>query len=231
MLAVEGIIIAAVDVIRDPLLAGAAAGASTDPAQLAAASAAAARRRIRAKIRVTTRAMWNDNGRLLQQLHAAADAAVGRLPGDASLAAVERVVTDAMRRTCKQAYGRRPDVVVIAHEADPRAGLAARADAARRVEGGGTEAAAAGGERDRPRRAAARERDMLFGTRSVEPEEAGSPTGVCWEADQAAECALKRGNEVPRLSILFVHMKRHCTQALACSPCFSRGWLPSTTGC
>eukprot|EP00884_Botryococcus_braunii_P003552 jgi/Botrbrau1/13198/Bobra.0351s0011.1 len=38
--------------------------------------------RLRARIRVTTRGMWIDQGRLLEQLHRAADGAVGRLPGD-----------------------------------------------------------------------------------------------------------------------------------------------------
>lgn len=198
LLAVEGIIIASVDVLRDPVVAAAGGGgpAGADPAALAAASAAAARRRIRARIRVTTRAMWVDGGRLLEQLHAAAEAAVARLPGDASLAAVERVVTDAMRRACKQFNGRRPDVVVIAHEADPRAGAAAQASARRAAaEGapGDANAVAAGrAGTERRRRAVARERDLLFAGKGGEIEDIGAATGegatgvgarglrVCW---------------------------------------------------
>jgi hypothetical protein len=45
---------------------------------------------------------------------------------------VERVVADSLRRTCKAFNQRRPEVVVIAHEADPRAGAAAMAAASRR---------------------------------------------------------------------------------------------------
>lgn len=48
------------------------------------------------------------------------EAAVRRLPGDASLVAVERTVADAIRRACKDFNQRRPDVIVIAHEMDPR---------------------------------------------------------------------------------------------------------------
>lgn len=48
------------------------------------------------------------------------DAAVKRLPGDASLVAVERTVADAIRRSCRDFNQRRPDVIVIAHEMDPR---------------------------------------------------------------------------------------------------------------
>ena len=48
------------------------------------------------------------------------EAAVKRLPGDASLVAVERTVADAIRRACRDFNQRRPDVIVIAHEMDPR---------------------------------------------------------------------------------------------------------------
>ena len=87
-----------------------AAAPGASPAVAAAAAKAASQRRLRAKIRVTTRAMWVDQGRLLEDLHAAAEDAVGRLPGDAHLAAVERVVADALRRTCKAFNQRRPEV-------------------------------------------------------------------------------------------------------------------------
>lgn len=135
LLAVEGIVVAAVDVLRDP---GAPASACDggDAAHAEAAGAAALRRSLRAKIRVTTRAMWTDGGRILESMHAAAEDAVSRMPADASLGAVERAVADALRRTCKVRNNRRPDVLVIAHEADPRAGEAARASATRRLQEG-----------------------------------------------------------------------------------------------
>ncbi|KAL4452436.1 hypothetical protein ABPG75_008098 [Micractinium tetrahymenae] len=161
-LAVEGIVIAAVDVLRDAAMVRAVAEAATPgagPAELAAAAKVASERRLRARIRVTTRAMWVGGGRLLEDLHAAAEDAIARLPGDARLAAVERVVADALRRTCKAFNQRRPEVVVIAHEADPRAGQAAMAAANRRQAAEGREGQgqqydrfASGGRGERPDR-------------------------------------------------------------------------------
>lgn len=174
LLAVEGIVIAAVDVIRDPAVM-AAATAEGDGATQAQVAQAAARRRLRARIRITTRAMWTDNNRLLEQLHAAADAAVAKLPGDAALSAVERVVTDALRRGCKKFNNRRSDVVVIAHEADPRAGAAAVASARRRADRGAlSEAEAAAVVEEQNARQRQRERDLLFAGKGGEVEELGT---------------------------------------------------------
>jgi len=53
-------------------------------------------------------------------LRQVSDVAVRRLPQDASLVAVERSVADAIRRACKEFNQRHPDVIVIAHEMDPR---------------------------------------------------------------------------------------------------------------
>ncbi|KAI7836750.1 hypothetical protein COHA_009388 [Chlorella ohadii] len=136
VLAVEGIVVCAVDVGRHPEMIRAvaeAAAPNAGPAAAAAAARAASQRRLKANVRVTTRGMWVGlSDRLLEQLHAAAKEAVERLPGDAALSAVERVVADSLRRTCKAFNRRRPEVVVIAHEFDPRAGAAAAASARRR---------------------------------------------------------------------------------------------------
>ena len=181
LLAVEGIVIAAVDVLRDASVVNAAvtaAGAPGDGAAQAAAAQAAARRKLKAKIRITTRAMWTDNGRLLEQLHGAADQQLGRLPGDATLSAVERVVSDALRRCAKQFNNRRPEVVVIAHEADPRAGAAAAAAARRRIDRGSPslsdQEAGALMEEKRLRKRQQREKDLLFAGKGGEVEELGT---------------------------------------------------------
>lgn len=180
LLAVEGIVIAAVDVIRDPsVLAAAAAAASGDPAALAASAQAAARRKLKARIRITTRALWVDNGKLLEQLHNAAEAGISKLPGDATLVAVERTVADGLRRACKQFNNRRPDVVVVAHEADPRAGAAAAAAAARRSEARGpplSEREAAAVMEEKERRKQQREKDLLFAGKGGDVEELGGAT-------------------------------------------------------
>lgn len=191
-LAVEGIVVAAVDVVRDPSLfaiggGGSAGGSGADETvQAAAAAQVAARRRLKARIKVTTRAMWTDSGRLLEQLHGAADTAVAKLPGDASLGAVERVVADALRRGCKQFNNRRPEVVVIAHEADPRAGAAANATAARRRSERGSgrdQDEEFGGDERRSRRRQQRERDLLFAGKGGEVEELGAETEDSEEED------------------------------------------------
>lgn len=175
LLAVEGIVVAAVDVVRDAAMVRAVAEAAAPgagPAAVAAAAKAASARRLRAKIRVTTRAMWVAGGDLLAELHAAAGEAIERLPGDAHLSAVERVVADALRRTCRSFNQRRPEVVVIAHEADPRAGAAAMAAATRRQQdtvqpnerrgadgyiiGGGGNGSGGSQQRSQPRGAGAR---------------------------------------------------------------------------
>jgi hypothetical protein len=50
----------------------------------------------------------------------AATSAVSDLPVDASLTAVERAAVDAVRRAARSLNNRRPEVIVVAHEHDPR---------------------------------------------------------------------------------------------------------------
>ena len=202
LLAVEGIVIAAVDVVRDMGVVTAATAAVSSPSDGAAQAAAAqtaARRKLKAKIRITSRAMWTDNGRLLEQLHGAAEAAVGKLPGDAALSAVERVVSDALRRCAKHFNNRRPDVVVIAHEADPRAGAAATASSVRRRTGGGApsgasttattltddEAAALMDER-RAKRQQQREKDLLFAGKGGDVDDMGAAASYDESGDSSS---------------------------------------------
>lgn len=168
-IAVEGIVIAAVDVIRDPGSFG-----SRAEAQMPAA-AAVSRRRLKARIRITSRAMWNDKGKLLEALHKSADQAVSKLPGDAPLSAVERIVSDSLRRCTKEYNNKRPEVVVVAHESDPRAGAAA--EASRRAAAGFLSEKEADGviAEKKQRRSAQRERDLLFAGRGGEMDELASP--------------------------------------------------------
>ena len=76
--------------------------------------------RLHANVRLTTKAMWVDKGRLLERLHAAAMAAVSSQPLDCELSTIERLVADNVRRACKDFNKRSPEVVVISHEADSR---------------------------------------------------------------------------------------------------------------
>uniref|UniRef100_A0A7S1SH70 Uncharacterized protein n=1 Tax=Tetraselmis chuii TaxID=63592 RepID=A0A7S1SH70_9CHLO len=116
MLSVEGIVIAALDVIRPALQQRADEDYEFTPGE----------HRLRANVRLTTRGMWVDQGRLLQRLHQAAETAVGRLDPELSLGMIERNVGDVLRRICKGYNDRRPEVIIIAHELDPRAGVVVR---------------------------------------------------------------------------------------------------------
>ena len=60
----------------------------------------------------------------------AANTAVARLPWDATLVAVERLVAQSLRRECRSFNQRRPEIIVIAHEHDATspAAIAARND-------------------------------------------------------------------------------------------------------
>ena len=57
----------------------------------------------------------------------AANTAVARLPWDATLLAVERLVAQSIRRECRSFNQRRPEVIVIAHEHDATSPSAAAA--------------------------------------------------------------------------------------------------------
>ena len=94
-LATDGIVVAAVDVVRQ-LPRGLATSGMSPAAMMAAA-------RLRGKIRVTTRGMWVDNGRLIREIHDAADRAMETLPPDArcacdGLAAAEHALAASKRR-------------------------------------------------------------------------------------------------------------------------------------
>uniref|UniRef100_A0A1D2A1R4 Metallo-beta-lactamase domain-containing protein n=1 Tax=Auxenochlorella protothecoides TaxID=3075 RepID=A0A1D2A1R4_AUXPR len=103
-LANDGIIIAAVDVQRP---------AQREPRDLTQDQEAP---RLRGRVRLTTRAMWQDGKRLLRVLHAAAERAVCALPAHAPLGDVERAARGALAVAARNFNNRCPEVVVIAHE-------------------------------------------------------------------------------------------------------------------
>ena len=178
-IATEGVVVASVDVIRDPAVIAAVAAAMTakgDGASQALASQEAASRKLKAKIRITTRAMWTDGGKLLELLHSSAETAISRLPGDAALSAVERVVGDSLRRAAKQFNNRKPEVIIIAHEADPRMGAAAGAMAKRRSSKAVRDQSTDDGEKPRARRVPVKGRRGPQGKPSNSPTK-GSPKG------------------------------------------------------
>ena len=73
-LAVEGIVVAAVDVMRGAMAASSPLDSSSS--SVADVSSPMRPSQLKAQIRVTTRAMWVDNGRLLEVLHKVSSPAV-----------------------------------------------------------------------------------------------------------------------------------------------------------
>ncbi|GAB2269701.1 hypothetical protein Dimus_004623 [Dionaea muscipula] len=78
---------------------------------------------LRGKIRLTTRCLWLDKGKLLDALYKAAHAALSSCPVHCKLSHVERTVSDLLRKMTRKYTGNRPEVIVIATE-NPAAVLA-----------------------------------------------------------------------------------------------------------
>lgn len=114
-LAFEGVVVAAIDVVRSP-----PGGVSADNQFMGC------------HVRVTTRGMWVDKGRLLQELQTAVETAVTRLKNDASLVQVERTAIQAINRACRAFNNKRPEVICVAYEHDPRLAIASEVSRARR---------------------------------------------------------------------------------------------------
>lgn len=72
--------------------------------------------RLKGKIRITTRCLWLDKGKLLDALHKAAHAALSSCPVSCPLAHMERTVSEVLRKMVRKYSGKRPEVIVIALE-------------------------------------------------------------------------------------------------------------------
>eukprot|EP00250_Pteridium_aquilinum_P012858 c20989_g1_i1 orf=816-3770(-) len=71
---------------------------------------------LKGRIKVTTRCLWVDRGKLLEALQRAASAALASLRLDATLGLIEHTVGVALRKVVQKYSNRRPDVIVIATE-------------------------------------------------------------------------------------------------------------------
>ena len=89
-MAIEGVVVVAVDVHRVALVHQEAHQSETSRE----------RGPLRARVRITTRGMWTDKGNLVKELYRMAQTAVATLPVDAALFAVERAVAQEVRRAC-----------------------------------------------------------------------------------------------------------------------------------
>ncbi|KAE9587433.1 putative beta-lactamase transcription factor MYB family [Lupinus albus] len=78
---------------------------------------------LKGKIRITTRCLWLDKGKLLDGLHKAAHAALSSCPVNCPLTHMERNVSEVLRKLVRKYSGKRPEVIAIAIE-NPAAVLA-----------------------------------------------------------------------------------------------------------
>ncbi|KAJ6869197.1 hypothetical protein NC651_034070 [Populus alba x Populus x berolinensis] len=71
---------------------------------------------LKGKIKITTRCLWLDKGKLLDALHKAAHAALASCPVNCPLAHMERTVSELLRKMVRKYSGKRPEVIAIAME-------------------------------------------------------------------------------------------------------------------
>lgn len=71
---------------------------------------------IKGKIRITTRCLWLDKGKLLDALHKAAHAALSSCPVTCPLAHMERTVSNVLRKMVRKYSSKSPEVIAVAVE-------------------------------------------------------------------------------------------------------------------
>ncbi|KAG9155963.1 hypothetical protein Leryth_012040 [Lithospermum erythrorhizon] len=71
---------------------------------------------LKGKIRITTRCLWLDKGKLLDALHKAAHAALTSCPVNCPLSHMERIVSEVLRKVVRKYSSKRPEVIAIAME-------------------------------------------------------------------------------------------------------------------
>ncbi|XP_057846342.2 ribonuclease J isoform X1 [Cryptomeria japonica] len=103
-IALDGIVIASVEVMRPQKTHLDSAGNRESESQAL----------LKGKIRITTRCLWVDNGKLLDALQKAAHAALESCPPNCPLAHVEYTMSTVMRKVVRKYNNRRPEVIVMA---------------------------------------------------------------------------------------------------------------------
>ncbi|KAJ6843763.1 uncharacterized protein M6B38_116900 [Iris pallida] len=71
---------------------------------------------LKGKIRITTRCLWLDKGKLLDALYKAAHAALSSCPVNCPLAHMERIVSEVLRKMVRKYSSKRPEVIAVAVE-------------------------------------------------------------------------------------------------------------------
>ncbi|OIT31667.1 hypothetical protein A4A49_25464, partial [Nicotiana attenuata] len=75
-----------------------------------------AEKTLNGKIRITTRCLWLDKGKLLDALHKAAHAALSSCPVNCPLSHMERTVSEVLRKMVRKYSCKKPEVIAIALE-------------------------------------------------------------------------------------------------------------------
>ncbi|KAL8140861.1 hypothetical protein V2J09_006882 [Rumex salicifolius] len=83
---------------------------------------------LKGKIRITTRCLWLDKGKLLDALYKAAHAALSSCPVNCPLTHMERTVSELLRKMVRKYSGKRPEVIAVATE-NPEAVLSEEVNA------------------------------------------------------------------------------------------------------
>ncbi|CAA2933668.1 ribonuclease J isoform X2 [Olea europaea subsp. europaea] len=104
-IASDGIIVVSMEILRPQAINGSVEAA------------------LKGKIRITTRCLWLDKGKLLDALHKAAHASLSSCPVNCPLAHMERTVSEVLRKMVRKYSSKRPEVIAIAIE-NPDAVLA-----------------------------------------------------------------------------------------------------------
>lgn len=71
---------------------------------------------LKGKIRITTRCLWLDKGKLLDALYKAAHASLSSCPVKCPVAHMEKTVSEVLRKMVRKYSGKRPEVIAIAVE-------------------------------------------------------------------------------------------------------------------
>ncbi|KAH9325117.1 hypothetical protein KI387_005295, partial [Taxus chinensis] len=103
-IALDGIVIASVEIIRPQNTLLDSAADETSESQTV----------LKGNIRITTRCLWVDNGKLLEALQKAAHAALASCPPNCPIAHVEYIMSTVMRKVVRKYSNRRPEVIVMA---------------------------------------------------------------------------------------------------------------------
>eukprot|EP00271_Cylindrocystis_brebissonii_P002899 TRINITY_DN13655_c0_g2_i1.p1 TRINITY_DN13655_c0_g2~~TRINITY_DN13655_c0_g2_i1.p1 ORF type:complete len:1160 (-),score=309.56 TRINITY_DN13655_c0_g2_i1:418-3897(-) len=125
-IALEGLVMASVELLRQPRRgqgapsADGASGAADEAEEEEDSGRGRGSRKasigVPGRVRITTRCLWLDGGKLTHLMQSAADMALAKLSGDVSLPTVERAIAAVLQKVVQRYSNKRPEVIVTAVE-------------------------------------------------------------------------------------------------------------------